>query len=233
MPYYESGRPSFLSMIPPATKHLLLINILLYIAVAVNDEFMFRYFAVFFPTWGSFPVAGLPALDFFRPWQIVTYMFIHANFAHLFMNMWGLLMFGMVLEREIGTKKFLILYFVSGLVALVAHFGVQYLQIIYSASNGQLQTAFDLLRTPTLGASGCIYGVQVAFAVLYPNLPLTLIFPPVTMKAKWLMLIFIGIELIAGITGTMEGVAHFAHLGGALAGCLLILWWRHRGSISR
>ena len=232
MPYYESGRRSFLSMIPPATKHLLLINILLYVAVVINDEFMFRNFAVFFPTWSNFPVAGLPDPHIFKPWQLLTYMFIHANFAHLFMNMWGLMMFGMVLEREIGTKKFLILYFVSGFMALVFHFGVQYLQIIYYASAGAAQTAFDLLRTPTLGASGCIYGVQVAFAVLYPNLPLTLIFPPVTMKAKWLMLIFIGIELIAGITGTMEGVAHFAHLGGALAGCLLILWWKRRGAIS-
>lgn len=222
MPYYESERRSFFSMIPPATKHLLLINLLLYIAVLINNEAVFQYFAVFFPT-----------SPFFRPWQLLTYMFIHANFAHLFFNMWGLLMFGMVLEREIGTKKFLTLYFVSGFMALGLHFGVQYLQILYYTSAGASQAAVDILRTPTLGASGSIYGVQVAFAMLYPNLPLTLIFPPVTLKAKWMMLIFIGIELLTGITGTMEGVAHFAHLGGALAGCLLILWWKFRGSIRR
>ena len=98
----------------------------------------------------------------------------------------------------------------------------------------QLSQAYiDILRTPTLGASGAIYGIQIGYAMLYPNDLWTLVFPPVTLKAKWFVLIFMGIELFTGITGTMDGVAHFAHLGGALFGFLLIFWWKKTGRLWR
>nr|MCR5759027.1 rhomboid family intramembrane serine protease [Bacteroidales bacterium] len=126
--------------------------------------------------------------------------------------------FGMVVERTIGTKKFLVYYFLCGLGAAALHIGVQSLS---GAS----------LYVPTLGASGAVYGVLLAYAYLFPDSKLTLLFPPVTLSAKWMVLIFLGIELITGITGTAEGVAHFAHLGGALMGWLLMIWWRKRGRL--
>lgn len=220
MPYYNQ-RSSFLGNIPVATRTLLIVNIIVYLFTFLADmrgtDVMYEYFAVFFP-----------ASPFFRPWQVLTYMFLHGNFAHLFFNMWGLFMFGMALENAIGTKKFLILYFAAGIGAYLLHTGVQWAQYSYFLSSGAEQSAYNLLRTPTLGASGAIYGIEVAFAVVYPNLKLTLLFPPVSLKAKWMILIFIGIELFTGITGTLDGIAHFAHLGGALVGFLLMLWWKKR-----
>ena len=196
--------------------YLFFINVLMFIATLINDNFMFETFSVFYPK-----------SPYFRIWQPVTYMFMHGNFWHLFVNMWCLLMFGSALERAIGGKKYLLFYFICGLGALLVHFLVQDIQArAILAEEAQISQAYvDILRTPTLGASGAIYGVQVGYAMLYPNALWTLIFPPVTLKAKWFVLIFMGIELFTGITGTMDGVAHFAHLGGALVGWLLIWWW--------
>jgi membrane associated rhomboid family serine protease len=143
--------------------------------------------------------------------------------------MYTLVMFGMVVERALGTKKFLILYFVTGLGAAALHTGVEWL----TAHGADPATLYDLYRTPMVGASGAIYGVLVAFAMLYPEARMTLIFPPVTLDAKWMVIIFVGIELLTGITGTQVGIAHFAHLGGALFGFLLILYWRKRGELWR
>ena len=142
-------------------------------------------------------------------------------------------MFGSALERAIGTRKYLLFYFVSGLGALVVHFLVQDIQVRALLADGaQMSQAYaDILRTPTLGASGAIYGVQIGYAMIYPNALWTLVFPPVTLKAKWFVLIFIGIELFTGITGTMDGVAHFAHLGGALFGFLLLYYWKKSGKL--
>ena len=144
-------------------------------------------------------------------------------------------MFGSALERTIGSKKFVLFYFVTGLGALLVHFLVQGIQVQAVLPEGaQLSQAYiDILRTPTLGASGAIYGIQIGYAMLYPNDLWTLVFPPVTLKAKWFVLIFMGIELFTGITGTMDGVAHFAHLGGALFGFLLIFWWKKTGRLWR
>ena len=145
-------------------------------------------------------------------------------------------MFGMVVEQVLGTKKFLILYFVTGLGAVALHTGVEWLQVhqMLASSDPSAQIEYtNLLRTPMVGASGAIYGILVAFAMLYPQARMTLIFPPVTLDAKWMVLIFIGIELLTGITGTQMGIAHFAHLGGALFGFLLILYWRKRGELWR
>ena len=185
--------------LPPATINIIIVNAILFLATLINQDFMIRTFAMF-----------PPESPLFRWWQIITHMFMHGGFWHILFNMYTLFIFGMVVERTIGTKKFLVYYFLCGLGAAALHIGVQSLS---GAS----------LYVPTLGASGAVYGVLLAYAYLFPDNKLTLLFPPVTLSAKWMVLIFLGIELI---TGTAEGVAHFAHLGGALMGWLLMVWWR-------
>ena len=227
MPYYyddrQSGIGGLLNRFPPVTRNILLINIVMFIATLINQNFMVSTFAMFYP-----------ASPFFRIWQPITYLFMHGGFWHLFFNMFCLLMFGSALERTIGSKKYLIFYFVAGLGAVLTHTVVEYFQMeaMASANSGILSAGqINLLRTPTLGASGAIYGIQIGYAMLYPNDIWTLIFPPISLKAKWFVLIFIAIELFTGVTGTMDGVAHFAHLGGMLFGWLLIRWWRKHGKL--
>ena len=216
---------SFLERIPPVTRSLLIINVIMFAATLINEDFMIRTFAMFYP-----------ASPLFRWWQPLTHMFMHGGWWHIFFNMYTLVMFGMVVERALGTKKFLILYFVTGLGAVALHTGVEWLDIhrlAASASPTAQADILDILRSPMVGASGAIYGVLVAFAMLYPEARMTLIFPPVTLDAKWMVAIFIGIELLTGITGTQMGIAHFAHLGGALFGFLLVWYWRKRGELWR
>ena len=213
---------NFLQRIPPVTRHLLIINVLMYIATMVNENFMLGTFAMFYP-----------ASPLFRWWQPLTHMFMHGGIWHILFNMYTLVMFGMVVERALDTKKFLILYFVAGLGAGALHTGVEWLQVSRLMAAGEAAGVIDLYRTPVVGASGAIYGVLVAFAMLYPEARMTLIFPPVTLDAKWMVAIFIGIELFTGITGTQMGIAHFAHLGGALFGFLLVLYWRKSGQLWR
>lgn len=226
MPYnyygYDNRGGGFWRALPPVTRNLILINIIVYIATVLNQNFMVEKFAMFYPE-----------SPFFKFWQPVTYMFMHGGFWHIFMNMYSLLIFGIVLERAMGSKKFLVFYFITGLGALAVHTGVEYAQMLHYSrqiADGSSTAALayqNLLRTPTLGASGAIYGVLIGYAMLYPDSVLTLIFPPVSLKAKWFVLIFALIELGTGVFGTMEGVAHFAHLGGMLFGWLLITWWKY------
>ena len=218
MAYYEYGgnnRGGFLSSIPPVTRNLLIINVILFIATLINEDFMVRTFALFYPS--SY---------FFRPWQIVTHMFMHGGYAHIFFNMWSLWMFGSVLEQAIGSRKFGVYYFISGFGAVALHLFVQHLQAQPLLEANNLQAYYSLINTPTLGASGAVYGILIGYAMLYPDSILTLIFPPISLKAKWFILIFAIIELATGVFGTMDGVAHFAHLGGMLIGFLLMLWWK-------
>lgn len=220
MSYYYNNGNNFISQIPTVTKNLVAINILMFIATLVNENFMVANFAMFYP-----------ASPFFKPWQILTHMFMHGGFWHIFFNMYSLLMFGSILERSLGTKKYLIFYFVTGLGAVALHTGVEWMQARVFIANGIAQAYQQLLVTPTLGASGAIYGVLIGFAMLYPQARLTLIFPPIPMTAKWLVIIFAAIELFSGINGIQDGVAHFAHLGGMLFGWLLIRWWRKQGNL--
>ena len=217
--YYDNGN-NFISQIPTVTKNLVAINILMFIATLINENFMVANFAMFYP-----------ASPFFKPWQILTHMFMHGGFWHIFFNMYSLLIFGSILERSLGPKKYLIFYFVTGLGAVALHTGVEWLQARVFIANGIAQAYQQLLVTPTLGASGAIYGVLIGFAMLYPQARLTLIFPPIPMTAKWLVIIFAAIELFSGINGIQDGVAHFAHLGGMLFGWLLIRWWRKHGKL--
>jgi len=205
-----------LQNIPVVTRNLLYVNIIMYVATLINENFMVGTFAMFFPT-----------SPYFHWWQPVTHMFMHGGFWHIFFNMYTLVMFGMVVERVLGTQKYLIFYFVTGLGAAALHTGVEWLQLTYMGGGAAI------LYTPMVGASGAIFGVLVAFAMLYPEARLTLIFPPITLDAKWWVIIFIGIELVTGITGTAMGIAHFAHLGGALFGWLLIRYWRNNHKLYR
>ena len=216
---------TFLDRIPPVTRALLIVNVIMFVATLINENFMIGTFAMFYP-----------ASPLFRWWQQLTHMFMHGGWWHILFNMYTLVMFGMVVERALRTKKFLILYFVTGLGAVALHTGVEWLEVhraLASADPASQQNVIDLLRTPMVGASGAIYGVLVAFAMLYPDARMTLLFPPITLDAKWMVTVFIVVELLTGITGTQMGIAHFAHLGGALFGFLLILYWRKRGEVWR
>ena len=221
----NNGR-RFLGNTPTVTRNLIIINIIFFVATLINENFMVSAFALFYPK-----------STYFHSWQIITHMFMHGGFWHILFNMYTLWMFGSVIERMIGEKKFLIFYFVCGLGAAALHTGVEYLQaqnFMADIANGSTSaaTAYAALKsTPCLGASGAIYGVIIAYAMLFPESRLTLLFPPVTLSAKWMVIIFAGIELLTGLTGTVVGVAHFAHLGGMLLGWLLIRYWRKKGNL--
>lgn len=221
MAYYYSNGGGLFSSLPKVTKNLLCINLVMFLFTLINENFMVESFAMFFP-----------ASRFFRPWQILTHMFMHGGWAHILFNMYALVTFGSVVERNLGSNKFLTFYFVTGFGAALLHTGVEYLQAQYylaHADTAGLQSYYNLLRTPTLGASGAIFGILVAFAMIYPESTLTLIFPPVSLSAKWFVLIYVGIELLLGVNNLADGVAHFAHLGGALFGWILLSWWKRTG----
>ena len=166
---------SFLEQIPVVTRNLLYLNVLMFLATLINPTLMKGLFAMAYPL----------STDF-RWWQPLTHMFMHGGWWHIFFNMYTLVMFGMVVERALGTKKFLILYFVTGLGAVALHTGVEWLEVhraLASTDPAAQQDVLNLLRTPMVGASGAIYGVLVAFAMLYPEARMTLIFPPVDRKS--------------------------------------------------
>lgn len=219
--YYQENRRGFLSNIPPVTRNLIIINVILFIATLVNENFMIGTFGLFYPT-----------SPYFRWWQVITHMFMHGGFWHIFFNMYTLFIFGMVVENILGTKKFVLFYFICGLGAAGLQIGTQYIEMqafINAGTQQALESMAQLKMTPTVGASGAIYGVLLAYAMLFPNSKMTLIFPPVTLSAKWMVVIFAVIELVTGVVGWVDGVAHFAHLGGMLIGWLMILWWKKRG----
>ena len=207
--------------VPTAVKNIIIINALIMVMTALNKTFMYETFALFYPT-----------SPFFHWWQPVTHMFMHGGFWHLFFNMYTLFIFGTVLERVWGTKKFLVFYFVTGLGAALIHTGVEWIQMqswLGAAADGSpaaLASIHAMKMTPTVGASGAIYGVLMGYAMLYPDSMLTLLFPPISLKAMWFVLIFAAIELLTGVTGTGGGIAHFAHLGGLIFGFALIWYWK-------
>ena len=224
MPYYY-GR-GFLGGTPPVTRNLIILNIIVFIATLINREFMTAEFALFYPT-----------SRYFHWWQILTHMFMHGGFWHILFNMYTLWLFGSVVENIIGSKKFLLFYFICGLGAAGLHLGVEFLQMqsfmegAALGNNVALQNIAVIKLTPTVGASGAIYGVLIGYAMLFPASKMTLLFPPVTLSAKWMVIVFAAIELLTGVTGTVAGVAHFAHLGGMLIGWLMIFYWRKRGKL--
>lgn len=190
------------SIFPPAVKHLLIINGIFFVGLTTPgvDQFLFRYGALW-------PIGS----GLFQPWQLISYMFLHGGFGHIFFNLFALWMFGQSIENYWGTKRFTIFYFLTGIGAAILH--------MFIGGGG----------APTIGASGAVYGILLAFGMMFPNREIMLLFPPIPMKAKYFVAIFGVIELISGISRTDSGVAHFAHLGGMLVGYILIKYWGIKG----
>ncbi len=222
--------PSSPKKIAGITYTLLSINVLMFIATFgfEHQEKEVQWdLGLFYP--------GSPQ---FETYQIVTYLFMHGSFAHLFFNMAALVMFGVPLEKIWGAKKFLLYYFVAGLGGTLLHSCVNGLTV-YSAtgtffpdhtmidSAAAAQQVAQVYFTPAIGASSAIYGVLLAFGMLFPNTALMLIFFPVPIKAKYCIPLLILVELYLGVQSfAWDNFAHFAHLGGALFGCMLVLIWK-------
>lgn len=195
-------------------KHLLIINVVVFLAVQLLP-----------PEWGQMLAFYSPATGQFQPFQIITYMFTHADVGHIFFNMLSLYFLGPMVEMALGPKRFFGLYMISGLVGLLAHFLVYYIPFFF----GEIPDP----QFAVLGASGAVFGVTIAFATLFPDRELMLLFPPIPIKAWVMALILVGIGLYQGLTGTGGNVAHFAHLGGALAGFILSRHWKLGGGFLR
>jgi membrane associated rhomboid family serine protease len=228
--------------IPEVIKNLIMMNVLMFLASMLFQPAMQNYFAMY-----PFMSEG------FEPYQLVTHMFMHGGFFHIFFNMYALFMFGRDSELAMGAKKFLLLYFITGIGAVVLHQIAGYVELQYALqqltaeevqlvmtkgfsyymsgmnfSNESMAYANSVLNQPAVGASGAVYGVLVAFGMLYPNRVLLLLFPPIPIKAKYFVLIMGAIELYLGFNDN-GNVAHFAHLGGALFGYIMIQYWRRTG----
>ncbi|MCC6212420.1 MAG: rhomboid family intramembrane serine protease [Burkholderiales bacterium] len=189
---------------PPATLALLAANI----AVFLLQDQIGPQLALAFALWPP----GVPAAPAFEPWQLVTYGFLHAGIAHLFFNMLALYMFGPDIERLFGTRFFTLYYFGCIVSAAAVHLGV---------------TAWmGAPPAPTVGASGAMFGLLLAFGWFFPQRRVMLIFPPIPMPARVFVAVYGALELVLGVTGTASGVAHFAHLGGMLGGWLMIQYRR-------
>jgi len=196
---------------PPVTRALLVVNVAVFLLQLVTGDLLIGPFALW--PFGSAQVGGAPE---FQLWQLVTYGFLHGSLTHLFFNMFALYMFGGEIERLLGSRRFFTYYLVCIVGAAVAQLVVL----------GNL----NLPPVPTVGASGGVFGLLLAFGLAFPHRKLMLIFPPIPMPA-WLFVTLYGLlELYLGITGSGLGVAHFAHLGGMAAGYVLLTHWaRQRG----
>lgn len=229
--------------IPPVVKNLIIINVLMLLAT---------FFMVSMRGTDLNSTLGLHFFlsPVFRPYQLVTHMFMHGGITHLFFNMFALWMFGRVLESVWGPRRFFIYYFVTGLGAATLHLFVNYLEyrsLVSQMSPEQMDLVMQqgtelwqqgknfgeplmgklnaLMNVPTVGASGAVYGVLLGFGMLFPNTQLFLLFPPIPIKAKYFVIAYGAIELYLGFARPGSNVAHFAHLGGMLFGYLMIRYW--------
>ncbi len=228
--------------IPPVVKNLIIVNVLLLFATYVLERAginLYTYLGLYFP-----------ASDKFMPHQIFTHMFMHGGITHIFFNMFALWMFGRVLENVWGPKRFLVFFLVTGIGAAALHTLVNYIeyeslisklspeQVAYvkevgsniwvegkNFSDPNLSQLNVLLNTPTVGASGAVFGILLGFGMLFPNTQLMLLFPPIPIKAKYFVIGYGALELYLGFTHPGSNVAHFAHLGGMLFGFILIKYW--------
>ena len=229
-------------------KVLLIINIIFFVGTLTVGEYTYKLFSLWFFQNDNFGV-----------WQILTHMFMHGSFMHILFNMYALWAFGSPIEQMLGQKKFLFFYFSCGIGAAIIHSLVNYYHvqsgynalveagmnpegikqllntgqystaILDSVSRETLESLYISFNTPAVGASGAIYGILVAFGMLFPNVALFLIFVPVPIKAKVFIPVLIAIDLFSGITGYSlfgGGIAHFAHVGGALFGFIMMWYWR-------
>ena len=190
---------------PPVTLNLIIANVAVFLlegAGTISPDGLFALWP---------PVSG-PLGSNFEPWQLVTYSFLHGSTAHIFFNMFALYMFGSDVERVFGSRFFAAYYFVSVLAAAICHLVVT--------------TWMGAEPLPTVGASGGIYGVLLAYGLYFPHRQVMLLIPPIPMSARTLVIVYAVLELVLGVTGTAAGVAHFAHLGGMLGGYLMIRYRR-------
>ena len=196
--------------ITPIVKHFIIINVIMFVLTLLAENFMLEKFALFY--FNS---------PFFKPYQLISYIFMHGGFMHILFNMYSLYIFGSVLESVWGGKKFFIYYMVTGIGAALFHLFITYLRIESGVLDPYLASII-----PMVGASGAIYGLLLAYGVLFPNNVLTLFFPPVSLKAKYMVFVFGGLEFLLGVGGSGDGVAHFAHLGGMLFGFVILMIWK-------
>jgi membrane associated rhomboid family serine protease len=238
------GRQNPLTNLPEVVKNLLIVNALMLLAMFVAYQAKIDLASILgLHHWSS---------DQFMPHQLVTYMFMHGGFAHLFFNMFALWMFGQILENVWGSKRFLIYYLITGIGAGIIQMLVTEIRIqsIISDIDPQLYEMViregleikkggqnfvnpvarelnNLINTSTVGASGAVFGILLAFGMLFPNARLMLLIPPVPIKAKYMVIIYGALELYLGISNNpADNVAHFAHLGGMLFGFILIKMWK-------
>ena len=196
--------------ITPIVKHFIIINVIMFALTLLAENFMLEKFALFY--FNS---------PFFKPYQLISYIFMHGGFMHILFNMYSLYIFGSVLESVWGGKKFFIYYMVTGIGAALFHLFITYLRIESGVLDPYLASII-----PMVGASGAIYGLLLAYGVLFPNNVLTLFFPPVSLKAKYMVFVFGGLEFLLGLGVSGDGVAHFAHLGGMLFGFVILMIWK-------
>jgi membrane associated rhomboid family serine protease len=187
--------------LPPVTQALILINAAVFLAQLVLGGVALESLALW------------PLGSGFMPWQVLSYAFVHANLLHLLFNMWGVFMFGSDLERTWGPRRYLSYYLTCALSAAAA-------QLLVAGLTGA--------QYPTVGASGALFGLLLAFAMVFPNRTIMPLFPPIPMRAPVFVAVYAALELVLGVTGTQAGVAHFAHLGGLAGGFLLMRLWRGR-----
>ena len=220
--------------ITPVVKNLLIINVIFFFATWLFQQQGFNieeYLAVYY--FNS---------PYFKVWQPITYMFMHGSMAHIFFNMFALYSFGSILEAHWGGKRFINFYLITGLGALALQWGVQAFEVyqltgssinnlatLTVQNESDVRTLQQIYFGPMVGASGAIFGLLVAFGMLYPNLEMYIMFIPVPVKAKYIVPVYIVLELVLGFS-KIEGdsVAHFAHLGGALIGFILVKIWRNK-----
>ncbi len=194
-----------MSRLTEVVKHLLIINVLIYFGATMLmpqmnlSEIDHRVLYLFYP-----------GTEYFQPFQLITHMFMHGSTSHILFNMMSLFFLGPMVEQSLGSKKFLMFYLLCGFGAMLLHLGID---------------SFSAVHVPVVGASGAIMGIFTAFAVLFPDTKLMLLFPPIPIKAKFLMIGLIAFDLFSGVSGISTGIAHFAHLGGVLAGFILMLSW--------
>ena len=232
--------------IPPITRNLIILNVIVFVVfLLLKNDALYVQFAAFYPF-----------SPYFKSWQIITHMFMHGGFMHILFNMFTLYSFGPVLERTLGDKKYVLLYFVSGLGSFFLYNAWNFIEVqqiqsslesfgfnlngylagengVFKGSSEAIMTQRELvgnltaiLSTPMVGASGAIFGVIAAFATLYPDAEIGIMFIPIPVKVKYVLPVIVVGSVILGVTGNAGGIAHLAHVGGAIVGFLLAIYWK-------
>ncbi len=206
-------------MFPPAVKNLLIINVIVFVAQNTPGigDYLHAFFALY-PIQSGIGIIPDQPYSFY-PWQIVSYMFMHGSLGHIFFNLFALWIFGSAIEYTIGTKRFVQYYFLTGIGAAALH-------MMVNIGASPILTAQGLYYIPTVGASGAVFGLLLAFGMMFPNREIFMLFIPVPIKAKYFVIMYGCFELFMGLSTLQTGIAHFAHLGGMLFGFILIRYWK-------